>query len=179
MGSGTTLDDIRMRTATSKASCSTTSHPGGTSAACGRAVRGRPRPARPTTTPVRPHNVGVVAAMQSDPPPSLSEARRNLPDGRADVRAREHRPCRTGVTGLTPHMLRHTAASLAIASGANVKVVQQMLGHKSATMTLDLYGHPFGDQLDIVSDALDAARRASDPARVAPVLPKSQTVNPA
>jgi integrase len=27
-----------------------------------------------------------------------------------------------------------------------VKVVQQMLGHKSATMTLDLYGHLFGDQ---------------------------------
>ena len=43
--------------------------------------------------------------------------------------------------GLHPHELRHTAASLAIASGADVKVVQQMLGHKSATMTLDLYGH--------------------------------------
>ena len=27
------------------------------------------------------------------------------------------------------------AASLAVASGANVKVVQQMLGHKSATVT--------------------------------------------
>ncbi len=45
--------------------------------------------------------------------------------------------------GLHPHPLRHTAASLAIASGANIKVVQQMLGHKSATMTLDLYGHLF------------------------------------
>jgi integrase len=39
----------------------------------------------------------------------------------------------------------HTAASLAIASGADVKVMQQMLGHKSATMTLDQYGHLFGD----------------------------------
>jgi integrase len=83
---------------------------------------------------------------------------------------------RIGVAGLTPHMLRHTVASLAIASGASVKVVQQMLGHKSATMTVDLYGHLFGDQLDIVSDPLDAARRASDPARVAP-LPKRQPVN--
>jgi hypothetical protein len=52
--------------------------------------------------------------------------------------------------------LRHTAASLAIASGANVKVVQQMLGHKSAIMTLDLYGHLFPDQLDEVADRLDA-----------------------
>jgi integrase len=36
---------------------------------------------------------------------------------------------------LTPHGLRHTAASLAIAAGANVKVVQQMLGHATASMT--------------------------------------------
>jgi integrase len=35
-----------------------------------------------------------------------------------------------GVPGFHPHELRHTAASLAIASGADVKVVQQMLGHK-------------------------------------------------
>jgi hypothetical protein len=37
-------------------------------------------------------------------------------------------------------------------------MVQQMLGHKSATMTLDQYGHRFGDWLDIVADAMDAAR---------------------
>jgi len=62
---------------------------------------------------------------------------------------------------LTPHELRHTAASLAIASGADVKVVQTMLGHKSATMTLDLYGHLFADRLDVVADAMDAARGAA------------------
>ncbi len=67
----------------------------------------------------------------------------------------------TGLHGLVPHGLRHTAASLAIASGADVKVVQQMLGHKSATMTLDLYGHLFEDRLDEVADRLDAAARAS------------------
>ena len=33
-----------------------------------------------------------------------------------------------------------------------------MLGHKSATMTLDQYGHLFGDRLDVVADAMDAAR---------------------
>jgi integrase len=68
---------------------------------------------------------------------------------------------RLGVKGLTPHKLRHTAASLAIAAGANVQVVQQMLGHKSATMTLDLYGHLFPDQLDQLANALDAARTRS------------------
>lgn len=64
-------------------------------------------------------------------------------------------------TGLHPHELRHTAASLAIASGANVKVVQQMLGHKSATVTLDQYGHLFGDDLDAVADRLDVQARTA------------------
>ncbi|MEP7021870.1 MAG: tyrosine-type recombinase/integrase [Pseudonocardiales bacterium] len=63
--------------------------------------------------------------------------------------------------GVVPHGLRHTAASLAIAAGADVKVVQQMLGHKSATMTLDLYGHLFENRLDEVAERLDAAARAS------------------
>lgn len=54
-----------------------------------------------------------------------------------------------GMPDLYPHELRHTAASLAIASGADVKVVQQLLGHGSATMTLDTYGHLFEYRLDV------------------------------
>ena len=38
-----------------------------------------------------------------------------------------------------PADLRHTADSLAISAGANPKVVQRMLGHASAAMTLDVY----------------------------------------
>ncbi|MDH6138427.1 integrase [Kitasatospora sp. GP30] len=63
-----------------------------------------------------------------------------------------------GSMGITLHKLRHTAASLAIASGADVKVVQTMLGHKTATLTLDTYGHLWPDRLDEVSDRLDAQR---------------------
>lgn len=67
-----------------------------------------------------------------------------------------------GVESLTPHELRHTAASLAIAAGANIKVVQRMLGHKTATLTFDRYGHLYDDDLDAVATALDkAARKAS------------------
>ncbi|HEX3206190.1 MAG TPA: tyrosine-type recombinase/integrase, partial [Propionibacteriaceae bacterium] len=62
-----------------------------------------------------------------------------------------------GLTGLTPHDLRHTAASLAIASGASVKNVQRMLGHKDAAMTLNVYASLFEDDLDDVSNRLDAA----------------------
>jgi len=64
-----------------------------------------------------------------------------------------------GLQGLVPHELRHTAASLAIASGATVKSVQRMHGHASATLTLDRYGHLFADELDAVADRLDHALR--------------------
>ena len=67
-----------------------------------------------------------------------------------------------GLSGLTPHELRHTAASLAIAAGATVKGVQAMLGHASAAMTLDRYGHLLGDELDQVAARMNAARGGSD-----------------
>ena len=62
---------------------------------------------------------------------------------------------------LTLHDLRHTASSLAISAGANVKAVQRMLGHASAAMTLDTYADLFEDDLDAVASALDAAKNQS------------------
>jgi integrase len=62
-----------------------------------------------------------------------------------------------GLTGLTPHDLRHTAASLAVSSGANVKAVQRLLGHASAAMTLDVYASLFDDDLDALAERLDEA----------------------
>lgn len=59
------------------------------------------------------------------------------------------------LTGVSPHDLRHTAASLAVSSGANVKAIQRMLGHASAAMTLDVYTGLFGDDLDDVAARLD------------------------
>lgn len=66
-----------------------------------------------------------------------------------------------GLGELTPHELRHTAASLAVAAGANVKAVQRMLGHASAAMTLDVYSGLFDDDLDAVADRLDAAAQSA------------------
>src|SRR6478736_2724579 len=68
---------------------------------------------------------------------------------------------RTGLERMTVHDLRHTAASLAISSGANVKAVRRMLGHASVAMTLDVYADLFDDDLDTVSASLNAAREAS------------------
>jgi integrase len=65
-----------------------------------------------------------------------------------------------GLAGLTPHELRHTAASLAVSAGANVKAVQRMLGHASAAMTLDVYSGLFDDDLDGVAERLNQPRPA-------------------
>jgi len=69
----------------------------------------------------------------------------------------------SAIPRITPHDLRHTAASLAISSGANVKAVQRMLGHKSASMTLDTYAGLFEDDLD------DVASRMPSPPAIADV----------
>ena len=65
-----------------------------------------------------------------------------------------------GVENVRLHDLRHTCASLAISAGANVKVVQKLLGHKTAVLTLDRYGHLYPDDLDAVATAFDAASTA-------------------
>lgn len=63
--------------------------------------------------------------------------------------------------GLTPHELRHTAASIAVSLGANVKAMQRMLGRASAAVTLDVYADLFDADTDALSVALD--RVASRP----------------
>ena len=65
------------------------------------------------------------------------------------------------VPGLPPdfrfHDLRHYFASLLIASGADVKVVQARLRHASAKTTLDTYGHLWPDSEERTAAAIDAA----------------------
>lgn len=53
------------------------------------------------------------------------------------------------------HELRHTAASLAIQAGANIKALQNMLGHESAGLTLDRYGHLYGSDVEAVGMAIN------------------------
>ena len=62
---------------------------------------------------------------------------------------------------ITPHDLRHTAASLAVSAGANIKALLRMLGHAKASMTLDTYADLFADDLDDVATLLEAAIQAT------------------
>lgn len=61
----------------------------------------------------------------------------------------------TEETGTGVHALRHYYASLLIRYGESVKTVQARLGHKSATETLDTYGHLWGDSDERTRDAVD------------------------
>ena len=72
--------------------------------------------------------------------------------------------------------LDHTCASLAIAAGADVKVLQRMLGHASAALTLDRYGHLLPGQAESVADRLDEMARAATPTattRATPIATES------
>jgi integrase len=48
-----------------------------------------------------------------------------------------------------------------VASGANVKAVQRMLGHASAAMTLDVYSGLFDADLDDLADRMNEATQAT------------------
>jgi integrase len=61
-------------------------------------------------------------------------------------------------TAMSVHDLRHVAATNAIAAGADVKLVQQMLGHKDATETLNTYAHLWPDRVAEVIAAVERRR---------------------
>jgi integrase len=54
--------------------------------------------------------------------------------------------------GLRLYDLRHTAASLMIREGASVKTVPKQLGHATASITLDVYGHLLPDELEALAN---------------------------
>lgn len=71
--------------------------------------------------------------------------------------------------GFRYHDLRHYFASLLIASGSDVKVVQARLRHASASTTLDTYGHLWLDSDDSTRAAVESVFAArADTVRTEP-----------
>jgi integrase len=64
---------------------------------------------------------------------------------------------RTGIGHLRLHDLRHTAATLSLSAGIPVQDVADMLGHSSASITLDVYSHAVAEGPRRVADAMDRA----------------------
>ncbi len=77
---------------------------------------------------------------------------------------------RSGLRRIRFHDLRHTYASLLIAQSENLKFIQQQLGHSSAQITLDRYGHlmpqvqqGFGERLqDAIFENVGRMREVSE-----------------
>ena len=62
-----------------------------------------------------------------------------------------------GMSGVTLHSLRHTHASMLIASGMDILTVSRRLGHSSPTITLGVYGHLVGGTDDRAADIMEKA----------------------
>jgi integrase len=62
---------------------------------------------------------------------------------------------RAGLEHWHPHELRHSAASLMLASGVKLQVVSEVLGHASIRMTADVYGHILAPDREAAADAMD------------------------
>ena len=75
-----------------------------------------------------------------------------------NFRSRVWKPAvdKAGLAPLRIHDMRHTAASVAIAANVDIVLLQRMLGHKSAAMTLDLYGHLMPGQSSAMVERIDA-----------------------
>ena len=61
-----------------------------------------------------------------------------------------------GLEPISLHEGRHTCASGLIASGANAKTIQKVMGPASIQVTFDVYGHLMPGGLDEALDAFDS-----------------------
>ena len=68
---------------------------------------------------------------------------------------------RAGIPRLRFHDLRHTAATLLLAGGIHAKVVQEMLGHSSVAITLDIYSHTTPNLQAEAAEKMDTILAAS------------------
>ena len=55
------------------------------------------------------------------------------------------------------HDLRHTCATLLLKRGVHPKLVQELLGHKTISITLDIYSHVLPGMGDAAAGEMDEA----------------------
>lgn len=130
----------------------------------GSPIFGEPKHGERRDVPIAPHVVEHLRTITTGRPqdaPLIDTARSNyvnLHNWRNRVWSKAVQGAGLQGRQLSPKALRHTAASMAIAAGADVKVIQRMLGHADASMTLNTYADLWPDRLDEVVDAVSAHR---------------------
>lgn len=67
---------------------------------------------------------------------------------------------RAGIPHIKFHALRHSAATLLLSQGIHPKIVAEMLGHTTISMTLDIYSHVTLDMQHEAADTMDRLFRA-------------------
>ena len=79
-----------------------------------------------------------------------------------DVTARFQRLLRgAGLPRMRIHDLRHGAASLLLSQGVHPRVVMQMLGHSTISLTLNVYSHVIPQLERDAADLMEVALRRS------------------
>jgi integrase len=70
-------------------------------------------------------------------------SQKGTPMNASNLTGRNFKPIlkRAGLPGIRLHDLRHTCATLMLCEGVHVKLVQELLGHATISITLDTYSH--------------------------------------
>lgn len=139
----------------------------------GRIIEGTPKSGESRWVPIPPQIMGELLALCEgrEPKQDIFTGPRGGTLHGGNWRRREYTPA-LKACGLydeanprTVHDLRHTFASLAVKAGANVKALQNALGHANASMTLDVYSHLFNDDLDALGEKLGGLGAGKDQKR--------------
>lgn len=145
---------------------------------------GSPKNGDSRVTPLTDHLISMLQTLTADQPESafvfrVSDSPMALWDrnwhSRVWVPAAKLSKLDKRFSKFSPHVLRHTAITFAIAAGADIKIVQAMAGHRSIEETMNTYGKLFPDRLHEVQKLMSEHRARSVTPRLAVVGGASET----
>jgi integrase len=67
---------------------------------------------------------------------------------------------KAGLPDIRFHDLRHTCATLLLTKGVHPKIVSELLGHSSVTITLDTYSHVMPGMQEVAARAMEEMEEA-------------------